>query len=458
MPTSNENDAKGFNKLALLASAAATAAFVISQTRLMQRLAEPPATTTLTPPDRDEPEAVAVATPEAVEQDEPHAEALAAAPETDHTDDDHSLPPPASPSSGGRVRFRSNRSARERLHYGLPVNNNRRSRQVAPPAVTPGAATETEPTPATLSIQTMTPVALLEPPAPAVETAPDNEEEFDAEYLAICEAIARDGRLDDAELEEDLEPAVAAKTQDPVEDMWWLPAPRLQYIFLALAYVAIAVAVGSDPVTLTAAGVRALTTVDSTADLVLLGWILCGVIVVLPLGNLAARLVSLAAHGKVHLPGVISHQAAESAGWGVRLLAISAFVAGAVLYTPQALSWALGTDYPIAAVSSSTMAPALHEGELVLIEGVDSIDELHSGDIVAFRHDGGLSVRRVVEVRDDNIVAKADASPDEDIVVPFGEVAGRVLTLAGTQVKLPLLGNVSLLGERTVDPAAAASE
>ncbi len=55
MRTSNKNDAKGFNKLALLASAAATAAFVISQTRLMQRLAEPAAPATpVTPPDRDE--------------------------------------------------------------------------------------------------------------------------------------------------------------------------------------------------------------------------------------------------------------------------------------------------------------------------------------------------------------------------------------------------------------------
>jgi hypothetical protein len=98
------------------------------------------------------------------------------------------------------------------------------------------------------------------------------------------------------------------------------------------------------------------------------------------------------------------------------------------------------------------MSPSLQEGELVLIDGVDSMDDLRLGDIIAFSHDGGIAVRRITGFGDGEVMARADAGPDEDFVIPFSRVAGRVLTLAGAQVKLPLLGNISLLGERTVDP------
>jgi hypothetical protein len=462
MPTSNENDAKGINKLALIASAAATAAFVISQTRLMQRLTEPPASiTTLTPPPQDEPQtddgrtADDIEAQEDVAVDEPHVELPPAQPTSDEDDDgnaspndENALPPPPA-SSGVRVRFRSTRPARERLHYGLPVNNRHRSRR-EPPAATRSGEPAVEAPP----VETRALPALLQQPAPPVE-APrlDDEEEFDAEYLAICEAIARDGRMDDAEPEEELEPVASAEAGGVTADMWWLPTPKLHYILLALTYVAIAAIVGSDPVTLALAGASALTTVNSPADLVLLGWILCGVTLVMPLGGLAARVISLVTRGKLHAPAVVSSNAIKSAAWSVRLLATSAFVAGAVLYAPHALAWALDTDHPVAAVSSSTMEPALHEGEIVLIQGVDSIDALHTGDIVAFNQDGGIAIRRVAEVLDASIVAKADASPGAYLVVPFDDIAGRVLTVAGTQVKLPLLGNISLLGEKTVEPA-----
>jgi signal peptidase I len=507
MRTSNKNDAKGFNKLALLASAAATAAFVISQTRLMQRLAEPDGSiSTLTPPDRDEspsdniPETddlgaeagvqttdhaqatdeaqetgsivatddVQTAEDRAVTPDvapaqydtpkEPRAELPAEADENDaeHDDSTNGDGPP-SQSGSGRLRFQPPRSARERLHYGLPVSSKRRSRHRTI-ASKHDFGVEAEPDAVSTILETTAPVALLAPPAPK---APLTEEvEFDAEYLAICEAIARDGRLEEveepeaeAQAEAPLEPVASTKTRDALEDMWWLPAPKLQYILLALAYVAVSAAVGSDPVTLGAAGVRALGTVSSVADFVFLGWIFCGVILVLPLGSIAMRLLSVITRGKLHAPGFVSRGAIESVSWSMRLLATSAFLAGVVLYTPQALSLALDTDHPVAAVSSSTMEPALHEGELVLIQGVDKIDQLKPGDIIAFSYRDGIAIRRVANVANGKIVARSDASPDENIVVPFNDIAGRVLTVAGTQVKLPLLGNISLLGEKTVEPA-----
>ncbi len=55
---------------------------------------------------------------------------------------------------------------------------------------------------------------------------------------------------------------------------------------------------------------------------------------------------------------------------------------------------------------------------------------------------------------DGDVIASADALPEADMVVSIEDVAGRTLRVAGTQIKLPLLGNISLLGERTVEPRA----
>jgi len=451
MPTSNKNDAQSFGKLALIASAAATAAFVISQTRFLQRLAEPAPSTHVSPPPK--PPAPEI---EAIDESEPNVDSSSpvSADETHEPEEheDHNgaahLSSPAS-SGAARIRFRAARPARERLHYGLPVRHSR------PRPVTLPAEPIREPAAA---------VAVMEPPPVSSPPAFDGEE-FNAEYLALVEAIACDGLRDEDEDEAEAEiefadnlvttaaslPVVAAA------EMPWLPAPRLQYILVALAYVGIAAAVGSDPVTLAADGVRALTTVNSTADLILLGWLLCGAIVLIPLGAIVARLVSLVTRGKLHLPGAISQDGIDTAGWTVRLLALSTFVAGAALYSPHALSWALNTDYPVAAVASSSMAPTLDKGELVLIDGVADIDELNIGDIIAFTHEQGIAVRRVVGFTSGGVLAQADAAPDDALVIPFDDIAGRVLTLAGEQVKLPLLGNIAHLGTRTVEPGSSAS-
>jgi hypothetical protein len=70
------------------------------------------------------------------------------------------------PGSGGRVHFHTTRPASERLHYGLPVRDSRaRSLRDEVTARTP--------------------------------TSDFDEDEFDPEYLAIVEAIVRDGRIDD---------------------------------------------------------------------------------------------------------------------------------------------------------------------------------------------------------------------------------------------------------------------
>ncbi len=83
------------------------------------------------------------------------------------------------------------------------------------------------------------------------------------------------------------------------------------------------------------------------------------VIVVLPLGG-HRDASAFASHVASYMCLASFHRGAiESVGWEHALLAISVFLAGVVLYTPQALSLALNTDHPVAAVSSSTMEPAI---------------------------------------------------------------------------------------------------
>jgi hypothetical protein len=58
---------------------------------------------------------------------------------------------------------------------------------------------------------------------------------------------------------------------------------------------------------------------------------------------------------------------------------------------------------------------------------------------------------------DGGVLAQADSAPGDALIIPFDDIAGRVLTLAGEQVKLPLLGNIAHLGTRTVEPGGLSS-
>ena len=382
MRTSNQNDANGISKLALLASAAAAAALVVSQTRVLERQYDGPSARRRRPPAMTEARHPAVMALLATTSD--------------------------APSGSGDEEFDA--------EYLAIVDAITHDGQV-------------------------------------------DDYDFDADYLTIVESIVRDGPLeeepDTPEVQPLTGPALRSRLGITVEEMWWLPTPRLQYIFAALIYIAASVAVGSDPVSLALEGVLALTAIDSTNDFVLLGWLFCGLIILVPLSAIVSRPLRLATGGRLNLPGPLSQDSIDFADWGVRFLATSAFIAGAVLYTPHALGWALNTDYPVAAVSSSSMSPGLDEDDLVLIDGVANIDQLQVGDIIAFRHGQGIAVRRITGFTEGAAIARADASPRQDIVVPFEDIAGRVLTVAGAQVKLPLLGSISLLGERTVEPFEA---
>ncbi len=128
-----------------------------------------------------------------------------------------------------------------------------------------------------------------------------------------------------------------------------------------------------------------------------------------------------------------------------------AFVSGAVYYTPKFLSHALNTPYPMAAVTSSSMWPTLKKGDLVVLKGVDGPEDVQVGDIIAFRHEAGFAIHRVVSIEGEKITTQGDANDLADPPISIDDVVGRVARVMGHVIKVPYLGNIPLLIHRAAE-------
>ena len=113
---------------------------------------------------------------------------------------------------------------------------------------------------------------------------------------------------------------------------------------------------------------------------------------------------------------------------------------------PALLSHLLHTEYPIAAVTSSSMWPALSAGDLVVIRGTEKAD-LRVGDIVVWRHDGGFTIHRIVELNEDTIITKGDANFPKDAPVKYEDVVGKTVTFRGKPLRVPYLGKIGTIGK-----------
>jgi len=122
------------------------------------------------------------------------------------------------------------------------------------------------------------------------------------------------------------------------------------------------------------------------------------------------------------------------------LLALSPILGALLIW--GALVAILRTPYPLLIVKGGSMEPTLHDGDLVLIQGV-SVEEVQVGDIVAFFKPGGHSeiiIHRVIDkVEVDGQVlleTKGDNNsfPDKDLVGPE-DLLGRMI------YRLPGVGN-----------------
>lgn len=115
----------------------------------------------------------------------------------------------------------------------------------------------------------------------------------------------------------------------------------------------------------------------------------------------------------------------------------------------------LKSEYPVLAVASGSMVPALNVGDLVTVQGGLKIDEISAryvtGDIIVFYRPSGrtdLIIHRAVEVDVDQnnvtfLKTKGDHNPSTDYWKVYeSDIVGKVVGV------VPYLGNIPLLIHR----------
>ncbi len=121
---------------------------------------------------------------------------------------------------------------------------------------------------------------------------------------------------------------------------------------------------------------------------------------------------------------------------------------GTIFGLPKFLAWKLETPYPMAAITSGSMWPALKEGDLVFIHGVHTIADLKVGDVIVYRNkvNNTLTIHRVktLDAEKDVIVTKGDANFAEDTPTNFASVVGSTVQLFGGNLRIPYLGIITV--------------
>ncbi|MCK4592225.1 signal peptidase I [Candidatus Parcubacteria bacterium] len=127
----------------------------------------------------------------------------------------------------------------------------------------------------------------------------------------------------------------------------------------------------------------------------------------------------------------------------VEILIYIIVVVGLVVGTPKALTYALGTEYPIASITSGSMWPELKQGDLIFIEYADK-DSLAVGDIVVFKNEKGFTIHRIIELNEDTLKTKGDANNVADAPIKYNEIVGRTLNWNSNPVRIPHLGKLTI--------------
>ncbi len=120
-------------------------------------------------------------------------------------------------------------------------------------------------------------------------------------------------------------------------------------------------------------------------------------------------------------------------------------IGGTVYGLPKFLTWSLGTTYPLAAVTSGSMWPVLHEGDLVLIKGAGK-DEIAIGDVVVFQNESGngFTIHRIVRLGEKTFTTKGDANFSDDKPVPYDRLVGKNLMVLGKHARIPFMGSITV--------------
>lgn len=128
-------------------------------------------------------------------------------------------------------------------------------------------------------------------------------------------------------------------------------------------------------------------------------------------------------------------------------------VAGIVLGLPKVLARALDTPYPMAAITSGSMWPALKEGDLVFVQGVAGKSDIRVGDVIVYRNKSNNTfvIHRVVALGEDTLTTQGDANFTKDASVPYGEVVGKTVKIFGWDARVPHLGVITVYASKKIN-------
>jgi len=106
----------------------------------------------------------------------------------------------------------------------------------------------------------------------------------------------------------------------------------------------------------------------------------------------------------------------------------------------------LKTEFPLLAVASGSMIPTLNVGDLIVVQGGVTIDDLvaeyNTGDVIVFhkpQNPDELIVHRAVDRQSDHLITKGDANSGPDSWgVHDGNLVGKVVWT------IPFLGHIPL--------------
>lgn len=147
---------------------------------------------------------------------------------------------------------------------------------------------------------------------------------------------------------------------------------------------------------------------------------------------------------------VVKHGASflrKTMSFVMHFLIYLALVGGFIWGLPWALSNKLGTQFPIAAITSNSMWPLLERGDLVLIKAAPR-EALAVGDIIVWTSGTGFTIHRVARLGETTLSTKGDANFNEDEAVSYDAVVGKTVLFRGKPLSVPALGYVSIIGAR----------
>ena len=121
-----------------------------------------------------------------------------------------------------------------------------------------------------------------------------------------------------------------------------------------------------------------------------------------------------------------------------------ALLIGLVYGIPKGLAYVLKTEHPMASITSGSMWPELKKGDLILIKGIESKEEINIGDVIVYSNVKGFTIHRVIEMNKDSLITKGDANNVKDSPVKYEEIIGKALTINNKSFRIPFLGTIGL--------------